>query len=282
MRIAYFEKQVAQNGIPILAAFIEGCRALKITMIPNSMDCDAAVIWSMVWNGRMKSNQQVYQYYRAQNKPVFVLEVGMIHRDKTWKVGVNNVNGSATWVEPFDPKRPNKLCLIAKPWKTRGRDIVIMGQRLDSGQWDVQDPVAWYCHVIDTVAQYSDRPIVFRPHPRFPIELQRPLQIQLPKRLTNTYDGFDFDNGIRTAWAVINYNSGPGSQAIVAGVPAFVDRSSLAAPLGNCDFTQIESPHRPDRSQWLSTISHTEWSVGEIAAGIPQKKLLDREIFHTG
>ncbi len=280
MRLAYFTKQVALNGQPVLQAFLSGCHSLGIDTVENSMDCDAAVIWSMVWSGRMAKNQEVYNFYTKHQRPVFVLEVGMLHRDRTWKLGVNGTTGNAVWVSSYDSDRPRKLSLITKPWRTRGREIVIMGQRGDSGQWGSVDPAQWYQSTIEKIQQHSDRPLVFRPHPRFLSQIAD-IQYQRPRRILNTYDSFDFDNGIANAWAVVNFNSGPGSQAILSGVPAFVDQSSLAAPVGNLDLTQIDSPIRPDRDQWLCDIAHTEWSISELAAGVPQKKLLDRNIFHA-
>ena len=281
MRLAYFTKQVALNGQPVLQAFLTGCQTLGITTVENSLDCDAAVIWSMVWSGRMAKNFEIYQSYTLRQLPVFVLEVGMIHRDRTWKLGVNGTTANAVWVPSYDLDRPRKLGLVVKPWRTRGREIVVMGQRGDSGQWGFTDPTQWYQSKLSEIQQYSDRPLLFRPHPRFPVPSWENVQQQRPRRLAGTYDSYDFDNAIGKAWAVVNFNSGPGSQAIINGVPAFVDQSSLAATVGNIDLTQIENPNRPDRNQWICDIAHTEWSISELVAGMPQKKLLDRNIFHA-
>jgi hypothetical protein len=281
MRLAYFTKQVALNGQPVLQAFLTGCQTLGIVTAENSLECDAAVIWSMVWSGRMTNNRTIYNHYVNAKKPVFVLEVGMLHRDRTWKLGVNGTTGTAQWVEPYDKKRLHKLALIARPWRKTGNEIVVVGQRGDSGQWQQTDPVLWYQSVFDQLAKFTDRPIVFRPHPRFRYPTLDFTKLQIPKKLAQTYDSFDYDNGISKAWAVVNFNSGPGSQAILNGVPAFVDQSSLAAPVAQIDLKTIESRHQPDRDAWLERIAHTEWTISELAAGIPQKKLLNRDIFHA-
>jgi hypothetical protein len=76
------------------------------------------------------------------------------------------------------------------------------------------------------------------------------------------------------AWAVINHNSGPGVQSVLSGVPAFVDTSSLAAPVANLDLANIESPALPDRGAWLIQLCHTEWRPEEIATGWPIERLL--------
>jgi hypothetical protein len=94
--------------------------------------------------------------------------------------------------------------------------------------------------------------------------------------IPNTYDDYDFDKTLRHAWAVVNWNSGPGSQAIMSGVPAFVGSDSIAAPVANLDLSQIENPSRPNRAQWLVEVSHSEWTVDEIAAGLPIARLLGK------
>ena len=57
----------------------------------NSMNSDAAVIWSVLWHGRMARNELVYRHYRNQNKPVIIVEVGALYRGTTWKISLNNV-----------------------------------------------------------------------------------------------------------------------------------------------------------------------------------------------
>jgi hypothetical protein len=73
---------------------------------------------------------------------------------------------------------------------------------------------------------------------------------------------------------VVNWNSGPGSQAILNGVPAFVGASSLAAPVGNLDLSAIENPVRLDRTEWLEQLAHTEWTLEEIETGEPLARLI--------
>jgi len=45
------------------------------------------------------------------------------------------------------------------------------------------------------------------------------------------------------AWAVVNENSGPGSQAIIDGIPAFVGAHSMALPVANTDFAYRKATH---------------------------------------
>jgi hypothetical protein len=53
----------------------------------------------------------------------------------------------------------------------------------------------------------------------------------------------------------------------------FAGPSSLAYPVANTDYATIESPLMPDRTQWLNDYAHTEYTLAEIAQGIPLKYL---------
>jgi hypothetical protein len=66
--------------------------------------------------------------------------------------------------------------------------------------------------------------------------------------------------------AVVNYNSGPGIQAAIAGVRPVVDASSLAHPVA-VRYAALEQPYVVDRDLWLTQLCHTEYTVDEIKKG---------------
>jgi hypothetical protein len=276
MRFGIFDKFGALNSAPVFHAFCQGLEQLGLTWRSHDSDSDIAVIWSHLWSGRMRANRPIWTEFRRTNRPVIVLEVGMLHRGCTWKLGGNGVNARATWPVPTDPARAQKLGLTLSPWQNTGNHIVIAMQRGDSEQWaGMPVPDVWLHDTIATLRQHSDRPIVVRKHPRQTIATPQTGHVQVPVKLAGTYDDFDFGQCLRSAWCVINWNSGPGSQAVIGGVPAFVGASSLAAPVANLDWSQIEAPARPDRSQWLNQIAHTEWQLEEISSGLAIRQLLD-------
>lgn len=276
MRFGIFDKFGALNSTPVFQAFCQGLERLRLPWRSHDMDADVAVIWSHLWAGRMRANRPVWTEFCRTNRPVIVLEVGMLQRGRTWKMGINGVNAEAVWPAPTDPTRAQQLGLTAAPWQSKGQNIVIAMQRGDSEQWSgMPTPDVWLYDTINALRQHTDRPIVVRKHPRQIISTPATGTIQVPVKIAGTYDDFDFARCLQSAWCVVNWNSGPGSQAVISGVPAFVGASSLAAPVANLDWSQIENPSRPDRSDWLNQIAHTEWSVQEIASGVAVGSLLD-------
>jgi hypothetical protein len=275
MKFGIFNNFGARNSALVFDAFQRGVDRLGFTAAPHDMSADIAVIWSTVWAGRMRSNRAVWQEFTNTQRPVVVLEVGMLSRGITWKMGINGTGLGCYAESDLDTWRLAKLEINLLQWREQGDHILIAMQRTDSEQWaGMPSGDKWLQQTVDTVRQYTDRPIVVRNHPRQATTIPQGCQHWQPRSVAGTYDCFDFGNSIARAWAVINWNSGPGSQAVIAGVPAFVGADSLAAPVGNHDLAAIENPVTPDRSQWLLKVSHTEWTVDEIATGRPIERLL--------
>jgi hypothetical protein len=199
----------------------------------------------------------------------------MLRRGLTWKLGINGTGLTANYGTELIPNRSSALGLNITPWTNAGYNIVVACQRSDSEQWAGQPPtVAWLTETARKIRQYSNKPIVIRPHPRQRIADIPGCVIESPRPIPGTYDSFNYNQCLKTTWAVINHNSGPGTQAILNGVPAFVGSTSLAAPVGNLDIADIENPLRPEREGWVEILAHTEWTILEIESGLPLLRLL--------
>jgi|TARA_B100001094_G_scaffold48853_1_gene44230 hypothetical protein len=277
----------ALNSKPVFEAFAKSITDAGHTVIYNEpyrvMDhysnYDVAVIWSVLWNGRMTRNKQVWEQNRKLNRPVIVLEVGGIERGTTWKVGLNGINRDAYFGDKDnDRTRADSLGLVCKPWRSNGDFILVCGQHDKSLQWQNMPRMSnWFLNTYDEIRKYTQRPIVFRPHPRCRLEhIERGLKNvhrQEPHHVNGTYD--DFDMGFSNVWATVSYSSNPGTHSCINGVPAFVSTHSLAYDVGNdIDFLyDIEDPLMPDRQQWLNDYAHTEYTIEEISQGTPLKYL---------
>ena len=279
MRISYWPNSVAQNGIVPYTAFLDSLQSAGYTLEKESMSSDAAVIWSVLWNGRMRPNQRVWQHYRQQNKPVIVLEVGGIQRGTTWRVGLNGINRDAYFGElGQDNTRAKQFGLVEQPWKHSGKYILICGQHDRSLQWqDMPSMSNWFLQTYDTIRAHTDRPIIFRPHPRCRLQdIERGLRYverQDPHHILGTYD--DFDLSFDDIWATISWSSNPGIHSVIAGVPAFVGPSSLAYDVAAHNLADIENRAAQihDRSQWINDLAWTEYTVEEVSAGLPLTRL---------
>jgi len=279
MKFSLWTNHGALNSRPIFDAFATSLRDSGYDVAYNDIHSDVHVIWSVLWYGRMAGNKDVWDRAKQENKKIIVLEVGGIKRGNTWKVGINGINGDANFgAKGNDSTRVDLLGLEAKRWTNDGQHILVCGQHDKSLQWQNMPRMSnWFLNTHDEIRKYTDRPIVFRPHPRCRLDqIERGLRHvyrQEPKHIDNTYDDFDMD--FTNVWATVSYSSNPGIHSILEGVPAFVGTSSLAYDVGNdIDFFHdIEAPLQPDRTQWLNDLAYTEWTVEEISAGLPLKRL---------
>ena len=270
--IAYFPLQCALNSGPVMSAVLDCLRTNGIQPQENSMSSDATIIWSVLWNGRMQANQSVYQHYRQQNKPVIIVEIGALHRGLTWKISVNNVTAQGYYghLDQLDWDRPKKLNIELKMSKPRRNEIVIALQHTKSLQVEsILDMTQWLATTAQLIKNNTDRTVIVRPHPRCKIVIPPGIKIETPRPLPGTYDSFDMHYDCH---AVVNYNSGPGIQAAIAGVRPVVDVSSLAYPVST-GFADIEQPYVVDRELWLRQICHTEYTVEELRQGLWLKRI---------
>lgn len=279
MKFKLWREYGALNSKPVFDAFASGVEKLGYTVVNNSI-ADVDVIWSVLFHGRMLSNKTVWNNAKKAGRPVVVLEVGGINRGTTWKVGLNGINqGSYHVPSNVDDSRAKQLGLKLLPWRTDGEYIIICGQHNKSLQWADMPPMSkWIMDTIDTIQQFSKRTIIIRPHPRCPlpyIESQfKNVYNQTPMHIPGTYDNFNLD--FSKVWSTVCWNSNPGSQSIIAGVPSFVGKSSLASAVANTDLSKIENPNMPERQQWLNELAYTEYTLAEIESGIPIKNLTQR------
>lgn len=275
MKIAYFPNQIALNGQPTLRSFLTGLKKLGHETVENSLDADAAVIWSVLWHGRLAPNKVVYDRYRAQEKPVFILEVGALRRGFTWKLSLNNINALGLYGNDtdLDVMRPSKIGINLSPEKNqRNSHILIACQHQKSLQWQGQPEVAaWIDNIIDKIKSHSDRPIQIRPHPRSKfVYTNKHATVINPIKLPNTHEEYNIDYDCH---CVINYNSGPSILAPIHGTPIICDSTSLAYPVSDT-IENIEKIKLPDRQDWFLKICHTEWTNKELSSGYPISRLI--------
>ena len=273
--VAYFPDQCALNSVPVMDAVLDAVQSAGIRTKENSWDADAAIIWSVLWHGRMAANQRVYEHYRKQNKPVIILDVGALYRNQTWKLAVNNITAQGYYghLDNLDWDRPRKLGVSQAINFGTDPSIVVAAQHSRSQQVAGLPSVEeWVCWQVEILQQNTDRPIRVRPHPRSLLNvsmLPHNVIVERPEHVADTYDSFNmrFD-----CHAIVNYNSGPGIQAAIAGVRPVVDMSSLAYPV-SIGYADIEQPYTIDRDLWLTQICHTEYTVDELRRGLWFKRI---------
>ena len=283
MKISIYTKFGPINSKKVFEAFIESLKkAGDEVQINEDKNSDVAVIWSVLWQGRMLGYQNIWNECQNKNKPIVVLEVGGIKRNETFKVGINGVNREADFAnQNVDSDRWKKFNIELKPWTHAGQEIIICGQHHNSHQWRNNPRMyKWFEQQITEIRKYSDRPIVVRPHPRNHVNIDttkfKNVNVIPPIKNQNTYDDTNFIEILKNAWAVVNYSSNPAMQSVFNGVPVFVSEASLSYDVGNSSLADINNPKMPDRQNWASSLAYTEWTTEEIKQGLPWARIKKR------
>ncbi len=151
MRFRLYREYGALNSPPVFDAVEHGLRQQGHDIVNENED--VAVIWSVLWSGRMRANHKDLDYSRSK------------------KLGIE--------LKPYLTKR-------------RG-EILIACQHQESLQWQGMPAMKdWVADTIKKIQEHTHRRIVIRYHPRssFPFK-QSGVIIERPARIPNTYDDFD-------------------------------------------------------------------------------------------
>jgi len=283
MKVEVWTQHGPLNSKAIFKAFITSLQDAGDDVILNaSSDADVAVIWSVLWQGRMRNYKKIWERYRQANKPVIVLEVGRLRRNKSFKIAINGVNRKADFAnQDVDNVRWPLFNYTLQPWKQTGDNIIILGQHDASEQWNGMPSMnVWFEQQINEIRKHTTRPIQVRPHPRNPVgfDLTKYKNVSMARPIMdrNTIDDTNFKDTLKNAWAVVNHSSNPAMEAVINGIPVFVSEDSLCYDVGNHSLTQINNPKMPDRQEWANKLSYTEWFQDEIEKGLPWSRIRNR------
>jgi hypothetical protein len=218
----------------------------------------------------------VWDHYRAQGKPVVVIEVGGLIRNETWKLGINGINRDADFALDVgvNPDRVKQLGVETKPWVFKEKEyILVCGQHAHSLQWEgMPDMNTYFKETVTEIRAHSDRPIVLRSHPRFRENLHftvedpqwfkdQGCEWNIAKKVQKTYDSFDLENQLNETFLTVSHSSNAGINSIIQGIPAIVSKHSLAHDMTSSYSERIFTKRR----EWLIDMCNIEYRADEIS-----------------
>jgi len=179
--------------------------------------------------------------------------------------------------------RWEKLGIELKPWRTSGEYILLCAQVPWDAQVDDGNHLEWLEKTAREIRQHTDRPIVFRGHPKAwrrkdPYgDLSAEFLALVGPAVLHQAPATTFEEDLADAHAVVCYNSNVATLATAAGVPVFTGAPCLADPIA-CGFLEhIENPPHGDnphltyspRQRWANDLAWRQFHLEEFRAGTP-------------
>lgn len=258
-------------------------------MIRPRLDCDYAVVM-----GAGSPVGTLHEDLKATGIPFLCVADGYLRRlrDYTGKAYVLNANpywsvsrnglqayGESIGMDRAGSVRWEALGIEARPWRESGEHIVLAHQWSRFPLTHEAEPFdrrIWYRTVAENLPRLTNRPILFKPHPKEDGDaamICRDLAALSGGRIA--FRDQPLADLLTGAHALITYDSNAAVEAIVAGIPAFTGGRTMADPVGNRDLLGIETPRLFDRTRWCNWIAWTQWTAAEIEQGQPWKTLVE-------
>lgn len=169
-----------------------------------------------------------------------------------------------------DASRADRFDLKVQPWKKGGKHILLIGMGPKGARAEGFAPREWEREALKRIRAVTKRPVIYRPKPNW--ENAPPIpgcEFDDPRRAT------PLEALLRDCHAVVSHHSNACVEALLAGVPIFTEEG-VASPMGLSDLAEIERPIFPaGRRQWANDIAWCQWSVAEMAEGLPWRHLKD-------
>lgn len=226
-------------------AFVSGVKRIG-GRLTDELDCDVLVIWN-----RYGPFRKLADTVEKRGGTVLVAENGYLGNewagDRWYAMSRTHHNGAGRWPDG-GPERWDSLGVELSPWRTEGRELVLLPQR-GIGPPGVAMPGGWASTAKAQLA--SGLPVRVRPHPGQRVAI-------------------DLAHDLRKAAAVATWGSGGALKALAWGIPCYHGLQSwIGAPASRPIAEAARGPLRDDarRLGMFRRLIWAQWRLSEIASG---------------
>ncbi len=196
-----------------------------------------------------------------------------------YSVGYDGIKGSGNYYNKNSPSdRWTKLNIQLKSWRNSGENILLLGQTYHGQSSQDIDIYLWYESTISKIRKISNRPIIYRMHPRnLKVHKRYKREIQKFQKLRVKYSNIEVSNNkyikddLHNLYCAICYTTNGIIDPLIAGIPIItLSPDCIAWPVASHEILKIV---KPDREQFFNDIAYTQWNCDEMFKGLPWKHL---------
>ena len=155
-----------------------------------------------------------------------------------------------------------------KPWTIKEREYVLLCLQRNGG-WSMKgkDVVNWANEKIAHIRQFTERPIIVRPHPGDKKAPEYVKGIQ-GRNVKISFEPM-IEHDLAKSFVTVGYNSSPLVASVIEGVPIIVEDpdSSQVAEVSHHKMQEINDLRPCDRERWVRKIAQCHWSFQDLRDG---------------
>lgn len=275
MIVACHHEPNNRRSLHIARAMHAGARALglKSALVPGFEQVCGTIGVAYGW-----AHPRLFDLYRQGGGHFVHIDLGWWGRKPPHdvlggfhKVAVDGREPGSYFRRNFPGDRFARTGLTIAPWRQVGNHILVAGMSEKSARTRGYAPQQWEAFAIRTLQGiYPTRPILYRPKPSWtgasPIigAAYSPASVPL-------------EEALRGAWAVVSCHSNVAVDALVAGIPIYVE-GGVAADFST-PLDQLATPRMPEgREQLMADIAYAQWTPEEMRSGECLQYLINQGI----
>lgn len=276
----YFVKEFSSTSrrhiIELFIAMGLECRILgehynKITVNKN----DIVVSWN-----RPPSAEPVLSFFEQRGATALIMEnpyfTNTAKKHYAISIGYHNCFSKSLpsagshrldqFLQNFVPNRPylgNNILIVSQSKRFNGSAF---------GAPTMTQPSNWDSNIIKMARTYSDKPIVFRTHPKHRnIELKQTLRKITSNISYSDGEAVDLAKDFENSFCMVTHNSNAIVEALIADVPIVATSKAILAKdccnFGINSLKNIKYFSEKERLTTLARFAANQWSVDEIRSG---------------
>lgn len=251
---------LSPNRVPktrmIMEALAHGWPDAKIVTGPPPEDGKPFIVWGQIWLA-----EEIIPRALKQGRKFFQIDNGFYKSARGSMVGYYRFMYCRP--DPVYLSRPDLHTLrmsdagIKMPWagwRKTGSHVLIAMPGPDFGRAFGIDVPKWTKTIEARVREHTHRPIRVRSRLS-----QKPLS-----------------DDLNDCWAIVTHSSNVAVDAVIGGLPAFVEKTSATAPLGNLDLKNLDQPNLASANElraWWASLMCQQFTLSEMRSGLAHSYL---------